>query len=40
MTYRYFRGVQGDTSKRGELFGLENIFKLREDELATKMAVG
>ena len=36
---RYFHGVQDDKSKRGELFGLENIFKLQEDELATKMAV-
>lgn len=37
---RYFEGVQGDNSKRGELFGLENIFKLHEDKIATKMAVG
>jgi len=36
---RYFQGVQGDTSKQGELFGLKNIFKLHEDTLATKMAV-
>lgn len=36
---RYFKGVQGDNTKRGELFGLENIFKLHEDKLATKMAV-
>jgi DNA excision repair protein ERCC-6-like 2 len=36
---RYFEGVQGDNSKRGELFGLENIFKLHEDKIATKMAV-
>ncbi|KAF6750783.1 P-loop containing nucleoside triphosphate hydrolase protein [Ephemerocybe angulata] len=36
---RYFKGVQGDSSKRGELFGMENIFKLQEKELATKMAI-
>lgn len=36
---RYFQGIQGDTTKKGELFGLENIFKLHEDTLATKMAV-
>ncbi len=37
--HRYFEGIQGDTAKRGELFGIENIFKLHEDKLATKMAV-
>jgi len=36
---RYFEGIQGDTSKKGELFGIENIFKFHEDKLATKMAV-
>ncbi|TFK37622.1 P-loop containing nucleoside triphosphate hydrolase protein [Crucibulum laeve] len=36
---RYFEGVQGDISKKGELFGLENIFKLHENKLATKMAI-
>ncbi|GLB44628.1 putative SNF2 family N-terminal domain containing protein [Lyophyllum shimeji] len=36
---RYFEGVQGDTAKKGELFGIENIFKLHEDKLATKMAI-
>jgi hypothetical protein len=36
---RYFSGVQGDTSRQGELFGIKNIFKLHEDTLATKMAV-
>jgi len=36
---RYFQGVQGDTSQQGELFGLQNIFKLHEDTLATKMAI-
>jgi len=36
---RYFEGVQGDNSKQGELFGINNIFKLHEDKLATKMAV-
>ena len=27
---RYFKGVQGDTTKQGELFGLKNIFKLHK----------
>ena len=36
---RYFEGIQGDNVKKGELFGIENIFKLHEDKLATKMAV-
>lgn len=36
---RYFEGIQGDTAKRGELFGIENIFRLHEDKLATKMAI-
>ncbi|KAG6830528.1 hypothetical protein H0H92_000200 [Tricholoma furcatifolium] len=36
---RYFEGVQGDATKRGELFGIENIFRLHEDKLATKMAI-
>lgn len=36
---RYFEGIQGDTDKKGELFGIENIFKLHEDKLATKMAI-
>ncbi|KAI6143111.1 hypothetical protein BKA82DRAFT_4017843 [Pisolithus tinctorius] len=35
---RYFDGVQGDTSRQGELFGIKNIFKLHEDTLATKVA--
>ena len=39
QAYRYFEGIQGNNSKKGELFGLENIFKLHEDELATKMTV-
>ncbi|KAF9238323.1 P-loop containing nucleoside triphosphate hydrolase protein [Melanogaster broomeanus] len=30
---RYFSGVQGDTSRQGELFGAKNIFKLHEDTL-------
>jgi hypothetical protein len=37
--HRYFEGIQGDNTKKGELFGIENIFKLHEDTLATKMAV-
>lgn len=36
---RYFEGIQGDTTKKGELFGIENIFKFHGDKLATKMAV-
>ena len=36
---RYFEGVQGDKTKQGELFGLQNIFKLHEGALSTKMAV-
>ena len=36
---RYFKGVQGDNAKQGELFGIANIFKLHEDQLATKMVV-
>jgi len=35
----YFEGIQGENAKKGELFGIENIFKLHEDKLATKMAV-
>lgn len=34
---RYFDAVQG--VKKGELFGQENLFKLHEDTLATKMTV-
>jgi len=37
--HRYFEGVQGDTTKQGELFGIKNIFKLHENTLATKLAV-
>ncbi|KAI0370889.1 P-loop containing nucleoside triphosphate hydrolase protein [Pilatotrama ljubarskyi] len=36
---RYFEGVQGDKRKQGELFGIQNIFKLHERTLATKMAI-
>ncbi|EGO02844.1 hypothetical protein SERLA73DRAFT_176268 [Serpula lacrymans var. lacrymans S7.3] len=36
---RYFQGVQGDTHRHGELFGIKNIFKLHETNLATKMAI-
>ncbi|KAF8622607.1 hypothetical protein AX15_006865 [Amanita polypyramis BW_CC] len=36
---RYFEGIQGDATKKGELFGTENIFKLHEDKLATKMTI-
>ncbi|KAF9264581.1 hypothetical protein L218DRAFT_230270 [Marasmius fiardii PR-910] len=36
---RYFKGVQGDTRKKGELFGLKNIFRLHENSLTTKVAI-
>ncbi|EJD04971.1 uncharacterized protein FOMMEDRAFT_154122 [Fomitiporia mediterranea MF3/22] len=36
---RYFEGVQGDTKRRGELFGADNLFRLHENTLATKMAI-
>lgn len=37
----YFEGVRGKTiQKYGELFGIKNIFRLQEDTLLTKMAVG
>jgi hypothetical protein len=39
LLVRYFEGIQGDSAKQGELFGINNIFKLHEDKLATKMAV-
>ena len=37
---RYFEGVQNDRERQGELFGLQNIFRLHKETLATKMAVG
>ena len=37
--HRYFSGVSGDKSRQGELFGLQNIFKLHENSSTTKMAV-
>lgn len=36
---RYFSGVSGDKSRQGELFGLQNIFKLHENSSTTKMAI-
>ncbi|KAL5520387.1 hypothetical protein ACEPAG_9611 [Sanghuangporus baumii] len=36
---RYFEGVQGDIRRKGELFGAENLFKLHENTLATKIAI-
>ncbi|KAJ7041189.1 P-loop containing nucleoside triphosphate hydrolase protein [Mycena alexandri] len=36
---RYFEGVQGEKTKQGELFGLNNIFKLHEGGLSTKTAI-
>ncbi|KAF7307755.1 RAD26-like SNF2 family DNA-dependent ATPase [Mycena kentingensis (nom. inval.)] len=35
---RYFEGVQGDKSKQGELFGLDNIFRLDEKRM-TQQAI-
>ncbi|KAF4588687.1 hypothetical protein EYR40_010240 [Pleurotus pulmonarius] len=36
---RFFEGIQGDTTKQGELFGLKNIFKLHEHTLSTKTVI-
>ncbi|KAF7965039.1 hypothetical protein HWV62_849 [Athelia sp. TMB] len=36
---RYFEGVQDDKTRRGELFGIQNIFKYHEGSLATKEAI-
>ncbi|TFY76961.1 hypothetical protein EWM64_g7051 [Hericium alpestre] len=36
---RYFSGVSGDKSRQGELFGLQNIFKLHENTSTTKVAI-
>ena len=36
---RYFAGVSGDKRRQGELFGLKNIFALRENESTTRMAI-
>ncbi|PPQ63446.1 hypothetical protein CVT24_004978 [Panaeolus cyanescens] len=36
---RYFEGIQGDNQNRGELFGIENIFKLHEGPVTTKIAI-
>ncbi|KAJ7128131.1 P-loop containing nucleoside triphosphate hydrolase protein [Mycena crocata] len=36
---RYFSGVQGHKDKHGELFGLNNIFKLHEGGLTTKASI-
>ncbi|EIN05836.1 hypothetical protein PUNSTDRAFT_145742 [Punctularia strigosozonata HHB-11173 SS5] len=36
---RYFEGIQGDPTRKGELFGIKNIFTLHEDTLATKKAI-
>ncbi|KAF7315051.1 RAD26-like SNF2 family DNA-dependent ATPase [Mycena indigotica] len=33
---RYFEGVQGNSAKQGELFGLNNIFKLHDQGESTK----
>ncbi|KAJ3798883.1 RAD26-like SNF2 family DNA-dependent ATPase [Lentinula aff. detonsa] len=36
---RYFEGVKNDPQKRGELFGLVNIFRLDEKKIATKSSI-
>ncbi|KAJ3852929.1 P-loop containing nucleoside triphosphate hydrolase protein, partial [Lentinula lateritia] len=36
---RYFEGVKNDPQKRGELFGLKNIFRLDERKIATKASI-
>ncbi|KAJ3995991.1 RAD26-like SNF2 family DNA-dependent ATPase [Lentinula boryana] len=36
---RYFEGVKNDPQKRGELFGLKNIFRLDEKKIATKSSI-
>ncbi|KDQ23841.1 hypothetical protein PLEOSDRAFT_1079122 [Pleurotus ostreatus PC15] len=36
---RFFEGIQGDTTKQGELFGIKNIFKLHEHTLSTKTVI-
>lgn len=36
---RFFGGVQGSKSEHGELFGVENIFRLGDDKNFTKQSV-
>ncbi|KAI0030843.1 P-loop containing nucleoside triphosphate hydrolase protein [Vararia minispora EC-137] len=36
---RYFSGVSGDKNQQGELFGLQNIFKLHENTSMTEMSI-
>lgn len=33
---RYFTGVQDSKTEKGEIFGVENIFRLQENTLMTK----
>ncbi|KAF9880730.1 SNF2 super family protein [Colletotrichum karsti] len=33
---RYFKGVQQDTERKGEIFGLENLFTYRENQLVIR----
>lgn len=33
---RYFKGVQNDKTRKGEIFGIENIFSFREDHVMLK----
>ncbi|KAH7357968.1 DNA excision repair protein ERCC-6 [Plectosphaerella cucumerina] len=33
---RYFKGVQEDEGRKGEIFGLENLFTFREDQLVIR----
>ncbi|KAK1835459.1 P-loop containing nucleoside triphosphate hydrolase protein [Podospora conica] len=36
---RYFKGVQNDKTRKGEIFGIENIFLFREDHIMLKEIV-
>ena len=36
---RYFRGVQGDKSNQGELFGVKNMFALRTGNVCLTMDI-
>jgi len=33
---RYFRGVQNDPSRRGELFGVTNLFSFKQDDVVLR----
>ncbi|KAL2162600.1 hypothetical protein VTH06DRAFT_6436 [Thermothelomyces fergusii] len=36
---RYFKGVQQDSSRKGEIFGLENLFSFRADQVVLREIV-